>query len=189
MFRSLFHLFQLWPSGRKTFRLSRRKPAKVQLTIEALDGRDLPSVLATAGNLGDAALVGALNSSTIQQQMHVDGGYQLDLVNANGSHVTAHADGYLYLDNMPGLHFTLDAAVKGTGNAVEGTPTMVFDDGSTLTFAYKVRQIKGTDLFEGDYQIIGGTGQFAGATGSGEICYPVDGTGSGPLMMDGTLIR
>jgi hypothetical protein len=186
MFRSLFQLLRL---GRKTFKPSRRKPAPVRLTIEALDGRDLPSVLAPAGNLGGTALVGALNSSTTQQQLHVDGGYHLDLVNGNGSHVTAHAEGYLYLDNNPGLHFTIDAVVKGTGNAVAGMPTMVFDDGSTLTFTYVVRRIKGTDQFEGDYQIVGGTGQFAGASGSGEICYPVDGTGSGALMMDGTLIR
>ena len=186
MFRSLL---QRWRTGRTILKPSRPKSTRVHLTLEALDSRDLPSAVAPASNIGEVAIISVNSSTTQQQQMHVDGGYNLDLVNGNGSHVIAHADGDLYLDNMPALHFTLDATVKGTGNAVEGTPTMVFDDGSTLTFAYKVRQIKGTDQFEGDYQIVGGTGQFAGASGSGEICYPVDGSGSGALMMDGTLIR
>ena len=64
---------------------------------------------------------------------------------------------------------------------------MVFDDGSTLTFYYEIKLDKDTGIFEGDFWITGGTGQFEGASGSGEICYPVATTG--PLMMDGTLSR
>jgi hypothetical protein len=93
----------------------------------------------------------------------------------------------------PGLHLTIDTEVKDMGNAVEGTPTMVFDDGQghtlgTLTFYYEVWQMQGTILFDGSFTIQGGTGLFAGASGSGEICYPVDGRGTGALMMDGSLI-
>lgn len=116
---------------------------------------------------------------------HVDGDYHLG--NSHGNKVEATAEGYLYLGDEQ-LHFTINTVVKGTGNAVEGTPTMVFDDGSTLTFYYEVRQIKGTIDFEGDFEILGGTGRFEGASGSGEICYPIDGSGNGPLMMDGTLV-
>jgi hypothetical protein len=64
---------------------------------------------------------------------------------------------------------------------------MVFDDGSTLTFYYEVRRIHGTIDFDGAFEIKGGTGRFDGASGSGEICYPIDGSGNGPLMMDTTI--
>ena len=64
---------------------------------------------------------------------------------------------------------------------------MVFDDGSTLNFYYEIKKDHDTGIFEGDFQFTGGTGQFDGASGSGEICYPLG--QSGPLMMDGTLTR
>jgi hypothetical protein len=75
------------------------------------------------------------------------------------------------------------------GNRVEGTPTMVFDDGSTLTFYYEVQRVEnGSIYFAGGYEITGGTGMFAGASGSGVISYPIDGSGHDPLTMDGTII-
>jgi len=119
------------------------------------------------------------------QTLRVDGTFSVTAV--HGSELSATVDGYLYLGNKPGLHFTIDAHVKLMGNHIEGTPTMVFDDGSTLTLYYEIKQDRDTGIFEGDFQITGGTGQFAGASGSGEICYPVG--QSGPLMMDGTITR
>ena len=73
------------------------------------------------------------------------------------------------------------------GNHIEGTPTMNFDDGSTLTFYYEIKLDKDTGVYEGDFWITGGSGQFAGASGSGEICYPL--AAWGPIMMDGSIIR
>jgi hypothetical protein len=142
-------------------------------------------VMATLGILALGAARAAADGVTMQ----VLGDYHLDLTSIHGNQVQAHAEGCLYLNGDPtGLHFTIDTIVKGTGNAVEGTPTMVFDDGSTLTFYYEVRRIHDTILFEGNFVIVDGTGFFEDASGSGEICYPIDGSGNGALMMDGTLV-
>ena len=64
---------------------------------------------------------------------------------------------------------------------------MVFDDGSTLTLDYEVKLDQNTGIYEGDFRITDGTGRFAGASGGGEICYPL--AVLGPLMMDGVLRR
>ena len=94
--------------------------------------------------------------------------------------------GNLYLNGGAPLHFTIDAHVKLMGNHIEGTPTMVFDDGSTLSFYYEIKLDKDTGVFEGDFWISGGTGQFAGASGKGEIYYPV--AHVGPFEMEGWLL-
>ena len=167
---------------------ARRKPTSTRLTVEALDDRILPSAVAPAPPPADAALVGALNGGVAlaqQQTLHVDGTF--NVTGVHGSRLSAAVDGNLYLDGGPALHFTIDAHVKLMGNHIEGTPTMVFDDGSTLSFYYEIKLDKDTGIFEGNFWITGGTGQFEGASGSGEICYPV--AASGPLMMDGTLLR
>ena len=125
--------------------------------MEALDGLLLPSAVAPVGTSGAAALVAA---PAQQLTFHVSGAYNLDLSNVQGNQHGVHAEGWLYLgDSTTGLHFTIDTVVKGTGNAVEGTPTMVFDDGSTLTFYYEVRRAEhGSIDFAGTYTIVGGTG-------------------------------
>jgi hypothetical protein len=46
---------------------------------------------------------------------------------------------------------------------------------------------KDTGIYEGDYWVTGGTGQFAGASGYGEISYPL--ASSGPITMNGELER
>ena len=120
-----------------------------------------------------------------QQTLRVDGTF--NVTNVHGSRLSATVEGTLRLDDGAPLHFTIDAHVKFMGNHIEGTPTMVFDDGSTLTFYYEIKKDRDTGIFEGAYWITGGTGQFEGASGSGEICYPLG--ASGPLMMDGTLLR
>ena len=72
------------------------------------------------------------------QTLRVEGTF--NVTNVHGSDLSATVDGYLYLDNNPGLHFTIDAHVKLMGNHIEGTPTMVFDDGSTLNLYYEIKQ-------------------------------------------------
>ena len=120
-----------------------------------------------------------------QESFLVDGIFSV--TDSHGSDLSVFLEGVLYLDDDAPLHFTIDAHVKHMGNHIEGTPTMVFDDGSTLSLYYEIRLDHDTGIYEGDFWITGGTGQFAGASGSGEICYPL--AASGPLMMDGTLLR
>lgn len=164
-----------------------RKPTSSRLTVEALNDRILPSAVIPAPLPSGTALVGALNGGALlaQQALHVDGTFSVTSV--HGSKLSATAGGSLVLDGADPLHFAIDAQVKLMGNKIEGTPTMVFDDGSTLTFSYEIKLDKDTGIYEGDFSITGGTGQFAGASGSGEICYPI--AAAGPLMMDGTLVR
>ena len=178
-------LFSRSNSGRAQ---ARRNPTSPRVTVEALDDRILLSAAAPAPQPADAALVGALSGDVVlaqQQTLDVDGTF--NVTGVHGSRLSATVDGNLVLDGGAPLHFTIDAHVKVMGNHIEGTPTMVFDDGSTLTFYYEIKFDKDTGIFEGNFWITGGTGQFEGASGSGEICYPL--AESGPLMMDGTLIR
>ena len=178
-------LFQRPNSGRVQ---ARRNPTSPRVTVEALDDRILLSAAAPAPPPADAALVGALSGDVAvaqQQTLDVDGTF--NVTGVHGSRLSATVEGNLYLDGGAPLHYTIVAHVKLMGNHIEGTPTMVFDDGSTLTFYYEIKKDRDTGIFEGTFWIRGGTGQFAGASGSGEICYPL--AASGPLMMDGTLLR
>lgn len=168
------------PNSRPT---SRHKPTTPRLAVEALNDRILPSAVVPAPPATNAALVGALLSQP--QTLDVDGTF--NVTGVHGSKLSATADGNLVLDGGDPLHFTIEAHVKLMGNHIEGTPTLVFDDGSTLNLYYEIKVDKVTGIYEGDFRITGGTGQFQGASGSGEICYPVAATG--PLMMDGTLLR
>ena len=142
--------------------------------------RKLAVVLAALGLVAVAA-----PRAAAQESFLVDGIFQV--TDSHGSHLSAFVEGVLYLDDGAPLHFTIDAHVKHAGNHIEGTPTMVFDDGSTLDLYYEIRLDNDTGIFEGNFWITGGTGQFAGASGGGEICYPL--AVAGPLMMDGTLRR
>ena len=164
-----------------------RKPTSPCLSVEALNDRILPSAVVLAPPAADAALAGALRGAVLAQQQTLDVDGTFAVTNVHGSKLSAAVDGNLSLDGGVPLHFTIDAHVKLMGNHIEGTPTMVFDDGSTLTFYYEIKQDRDTGIFEGTFWITGGTGQFAGSSGSGEICYPI--AASGPLMMDGTLLR
>ena len=115
----------------------------------------------------------------------VDGIFSV--TDSHGSQLSANVEGTLELGNGESLDFSIDAHVKHTGNHIEGTPAMVFDNGDTLTFYYEIKLDKDTGIYEGDFLITGGTGEFAGASGGGEICYPL--AVAGPLMMDGILRR
>lgn len=127
----------------------------------------------------------AAPNAAAQESFLVDGTFSV--TDSHGSDLTVFLEGVLYLDDDTPLHFTINANVKHSGNRIEGTPTMVFDDGSTLSLSYEVKFDHDTGIYEGDFLITGGTGQFAGASGVGEICYPL--AHAGPLMMDGTLSR
>ena len=166
---------------------SRSKGTAAGVMIEALGDRLLPSASAPSAP-PTAAVVLPLGGSaklTQNQTLRVDGTFSV--TNVHGSRLSATVDANLYLDDGTPLHFTIDAHVKVMGNHIEGAPTMVFDDGSTLNFYYEIKLDKDTNVFEGDFWISGGTGQFEGARGRGEIYYPV--AQVGPLEMEGSLLR
>ena len=161
-----------------------------RLAIEPLEGRSLMSTVAfgaaTPSEQPTAAVVLPLSGSANvaqKQTLRVDGTFSVTGV--QGNRLSATVDANMSLDGGTPLHFTIDAHVKLMGNKIEGSPTMVFDDGSTMNFYYEIKFNKDTGIFEGEFWITSGTGQFAGARGSGEISYPVGAVG--PIVMDGSL--
>ena len=158
--------------------------------IETLEGRTLMSAVAygaaTPSEQPTAAVVVPLSDSANlaqKQALRVDGTFSVTGV--QGSRLSATVDANMVLDGGTALHFTIDANVKLMGNKIEGSPTMVFDDGSTMNFYYEIKLNKDTGIFEGEFWITGGTGQFEGARGSGEIYYPI--AAKGPIEMEGSL--
>jgi len=180
--------FNLLPGGRNKCREQAKfKAAAPSVMIEALGKRVLYSAAAPSLPAADAVIVPLGVSAKVAQKeaLRVDGTFSVTGV--HGSRLSAAIDANLYLDDGTPLHFTIDANVKLMGNHIEGSPTMVFDDGSTMSFYYDIKLDKDTGVFEGDFWISGGTGQFEGARGSGEIYYPLGVVG--PLSMEGSLWR
>ena len=90
----------------------------------------------------------------------------------------------------PGGRFTFHDVVKAEygGREIAGTLTLNFQSGSTLSIFYEAPIEDYGDHFvvEGPYWVVGGTGKFEGAGGSGIIWYPI-GQGA-PFTLDGTLL-
>src|SRR5262245_52665827 len=113
---------------------------------------------------------------------HAEGTFTFDLVGGNKAEVFAEGRA------SPGGRFTLDdfvsEGVERGVHFIEGTFTMVFASGSTLTIYYKA-PIDDNNVVMGPYWVVGGTGHFAGATGYGTIWYPI---GQGELFtLDGEI--
>jgi len=158
--------------------------------LEALEGRNMMSTVAFGAATPSAPTTAAtvlplgVSANLAQKQtLRVDGTFSV--TGNQGSRLSATVDANMYLDDGTPLHFTIDAHVKLMGNKIEGSPTMVFDDGSTMSFYYELKLDKNTGVFEGNFWINGGTGQFAGSRGSGEIYYPLGALG--PIGMEGSL--
>src|SRR5438552_11544385 len=94
--------------------LWRRTPARARQTlatfrpaVEPLGERFMPS----AATLIQPAAVGlAAMVAQHTQTLRVEGTFNVTAV--HGSDLSATVEGYLYLGNEPGLHFTIDAHVK-----------------------------------------------------------------------------
>src|SRR5262249_51163398 len=110
--------------------------------------RKFAVVLAVLGVLALATPRAAADESFL-----VDGIFSV--TDSHGSDLTVFLEGVFYLDDGAPLHFTIDAHVKHSGNRIGGTPTMVFDDGSTLSLDYEVRLDHNTGIYEGDFLITG----------------------------------
>jgi len=174
------------PGGRnKSREQANFRAAAPGVMIEALGGRVLPSAAPPSLPPADAIVVPLGVSANVAQQqaLLVDGTFSVTGV--HGNQLSATVDANMYLDGGSPLHFTIDAHVKLMGNKIEGSPTMVFDDGSTMSLYYEIKLDKDTGIFEGEFWITAGTGQFEGARGSGEIYYPI--AAEGPIEMEGSL--
>ena len=101
-----------------------------------------------------------------------------------GNRVEASGDGHA----APGGRFVFHDVVRSEygGREIEGTLTFNFQSGSTLSIYYEA-PISSDRVVEGPYWVVGGTGLFEGASGSGIIWYPI-GQGA-PFTLDGTLLR
>ena len=175
------------PGGRNKCREQAmfRAAAAPGVMIEALGERVLPSAAAPSVTPTAAVILPLGVSANVAQKETLRADGTFSVTGVHGSSLSAAIDANLYLDGGTPLHFTIDAHVKLMGNHIEGSPTMVFDDGSTMNFYYEIKLDKDTGVFEGDFWISGGTGQFEGASGSGEIYYPI--ATVGPLSMEGSL--
>jgi hypothetical protein len=101
-----------------------------------------------------------------------------------GNTVEASGDGKA----SPGGKFTFHDVVRAEngGREIAGTLTLSFASGSTLTIYYHA-PVSSDLVVEGPYWVVGGTGFFEGASGSGVIWYPI-GQGA-PFTLNGTLRR
>lgn len=103
-----------------------------------------------------------------------------------GSKVSASGGGIA----TPGGSFVFNDVVKSKhgGRDIEGTLTFEFESGSTLSIYYEAPVENYGDhlVVEGPYWVVGGTGDFESASGSGIIWYPI-GQGA-PFTLDGTLV-
>jgi hypothetical protein len=102
----------------------------------------------------------------------------------DGSNVSGTNAGIAY----PGGLFTGTFAGHQTqGNARgNGTATWAFEDGST--FSYKFRfEPDGNGLLVGTYEVTGGTGMLAGASGSGILVIDPAPGDTGTIYLAGTL--
>jgi hypothetical protein len=112
---------------------------------------------------------------------HVEGTFTFS---AKGNKVEASGDGHA----APGGSFTFHDVVRVEygGREIAGTLTLEFASGSTLSIYYEA-PVSSDLVVEGPYWVVGGTGHFEGAGGSGTIWYPI-GQGA-PFTLDGTLYR
>ena len=112
---------------------------------------------------------------------HVEGTFTFSV---KGNRVEASGDGHA----APGGSFTFhdEVRVEHGGREIAGTLTLEFANGSTLSIYYEA-PVSSDLVVEGPYWVVGGTGRFEGASGSGTIWYPI-GQGA-PFTLDGTLHR
>jgi hypothetical protein len=90
----------------------------------------------------------------------------------------------------PGGAFTGTVIAQQThnGDVQHSTVTLDFGGGNTLTYAQELEFDPSTGLLVGTYTITGGTGTFAGATGSGDTVVDPAGDGTGTFTVSGTLV-
>ena len=92
-------------------------------------------------------------------------------------------------ESTPGGSFIVDGYVKivqpeSKHPVIRGTLTLDYGNGNTLNVYYEAPVY--WKIANGTYEITGGTGIYEGASGSGEIWYPIG--QDQPFTLDGTLV-
>jgi hypothetical protein len=160
---------------RADHRPARRMPASRRLGLEALEDRTVPSAISPVKQPDNAAgIVSSLAD------------HQTQSFSASGTF--AHTDnkvGTISGKATPLGSFTgtFTQNSNGVGNQT-GTFTMAFGSGS-LTCSYQVSLDRATNEFVGTWQITGGTGALADASGGGSIT--IDHAASGNVSLSGTI--
>jgi len=110
---------------------------------------------------------------------HVEGTFTF---NVKGNTIEASGGGYA----APGGRFTFhdEVRAKRGGREIEGTLTLEFASGSTLSIYYEA-PVSSDLVVQGPYWVVGGTGFFEGVSGYGTIWYPI-GQGA-PFTLDGEI--
>jgi hypothetical protein len=179
-FTSVFALWSAGPPrtqpGRRPPRPARRQPAATRPTVEALEDRTVPSALAPVSRPDAVAgIVGPLANSQTQS------------FQASGTFAhTSNKAGTLTGQGTPLGSFTGSFTQNQEGAKLTGTFTLNFGSGS-LTCSYEMRLDHATNEYVGTYQVTGGTGALANASGSGTIM--VDQGGQGNFSLSGTISR
>jgi hypothetical protein len=106
------------------------------------------------------------------------------ITSVQGSNTTVDLSGRA----SPGGQFTGQFTGKQFQNGdVRGDVTLDFGGGDTLTYAQELEFDEATNTIVGTYVITGGTGRYAGATGSGDTTIFPAGNGVGTFTLSGTL--
>jgi hypothetical protein len=175
-------LLALWNSGQRPTPPARRKPRSTRLALEALEDRAVPSGLVGAGHSSvddDSPGLFAPLDDNQAQSFQASGTFA-------GDPTLPGNQGSLAGVASPGGSFTGSFSQKG-GGELKGTATFNFSSRASLTMSYDIHLNSTHDGYEGNYQVVSGTGMFAGASGSGILI-----TGRGPtgsFSMSGTLSR
>jgi len=89
--------------------------------------------------------------------------------------------------------FSTDERVNLISGTATATFTLIAANGDTIVIfdAFNVTEVPGGVIFSGTYNVIGGTGRFAGATGQGALTgsaqFTGEGVGVGDFALDGTI--
>ena len=90
----------------------------------------------------------------------------------------------------PGGRFTgtsVGHQAPGNGNVFHHVTTWDFGRGDTLTFVVEMQFDEATGLLVGTYEVTGGTGKLADASGGGSFIAAPAGDGTGQTYLSGTL--
>jgi hypothetical protein len=165
--------------GRPTAGPARRKPASARLAVEALEDRTVPSSLAplSPSGSGSQEVAALVSSSSHAQTFHASATFD-HADNKGGTLVNG--------SSTPLGAFTGSFTQGQSGVKLTGTFTLNYGN-SSLTCSYQMSLDRTTDQYVGTYQITGGTGALASASGGGSIV--ADHAGQGSVSLDGTLFR
>jgi hypothetical protein len=132
------------------------------------------------------AVVGVAGSASAARAGDFRASASFIVTSAQGSNTTVEFVGHA----SPGGSFTGTAVghqAPGNGNVFRHVTTWDFGRGDTLTFVVEMQYDEATGLLVGTYEVTGGTGRLAGATGIGSFIAAPVGDGTGETFLFGTL--